>query len=199
MMQFAGWLSGPRPAPDEPGDEALVARSGKGDQGALTELYDRHAGAILAYLVQLTGDRGAAEELLQDTFVAAWRGADAFEGRAGVRTWLFGIARRRARDVRRRRHLPLADRWDVDDVVVGEGGEEAALARVELDQLGRLAGRLTLAHREVLALVLVHEMPYADVARVLDVPVGTVKSRLNAARRSLRALAGSREEEVDGR
>lgn len=198
MMQLGVWLSKAQPALDESADRALVAGMGHGDQRALAELYERHSRAMLAYLVQLTGDRGTAEELLQDTFVAAWRGAGAFEGRAGVRTWLFGIARRRARDGHRRRLLPVADGWNEEDVA-GDGGEEAALARIELAELGRLAGSLPVAHREVLALVLVHELPYADVARVLEVPVGTVKSRLNAARRALRALAGGREEDADGR
>lgn len=187
MALFTGalpWASRPR----LDGDGALVARMADGDETALTGLYERHAGAVLAYLRQLTGDPDEAEELLQDTFVAAWRAAPGFAGRSSARTWLFGIARRRARDDRRRHRLPLAGPSELGGLVA-RGGEDLALARLELAELSEVARRLSAAHREVLALALVHELPLAEVARVLDVPVGTVKSRLSAARRALQSLA----------
>lgn len=187
MALFTGTLPWPsRSGLDD--DGALVARLADGDEAALTGLYERHAGAVLAYLRQLTGDREEAEELLQDTFVAAWRAAPGFAGRSGARTWLFGIARRRARDGRRRHRVPLAGPSELGGLLA-RGGEDVALARLELGELARLAARLPAAHREVLALALVHELPLSEVARLLDVPVGTVKSRLSAARRALQSLA----------
>lgn len=177
-------------------DSAWVIRLARGDEAALTCLYERHAQAVLGYLVQLTGDRGEAEELLQDTFVAAWRAAGGFNRRSTVLTWLLGIARRRARDGRRRRRLPTVDK-ELFELAVA-GFEELALARLELGQLGRLVAQLPAAHREVLSLALVQELSYAEVAEVLGISVGTVKSRLHAARRALqtRAVTVAGDEEV---
>lgn len=78
------------------GDLDLVQRIAAGDERALESLYARHAQSLLAYAQRMIGDRGAAEEALQDTFVAIWRGAGSFGQRSTVRTWIFGICRRQA-------------------------------------------------------------------------------------------------------
>src|SRR5215469_6723814 len=120
-------------------DAALVGRAGRGDEAALTRLYERHAAAVLAYLRHLTGDREEAEELLQDTFVAAWRAGAGFAGRASARAWLCGIARRRARDGRRRRRPPAPAGEALAGLPAAGDGEAVVLARLELDRLARLA------------------------------------------------------------
>ena len=94
------------------GDEAaLVTPARWGEEAALVDLYERHASCVLAYLRHLTNDAREAEELFQDTFVVAdWRAARHFGRRSSVRTWLLGIARRRARDRRRRADAPSPGR-----------------------------------------------------------------------------------------
>ncbi|GAB3900748.1 hypothetical protein GCM10029964_088560 [Kibdelosporangium lantanae] len=77
-------------------DEVLLRRVTGGDSAALTLLYSRHGDALFRYLVRLCVDRMRAEEVLQDTLLAVWRGADTYRGPAAVRSWLFGIARRQA-------------------------------------------------------------------------------------------------------
>jgi hypothetical protein len=77
-------------------DRRLLDAVAAGDQSALEELYTRHGHALPAYAEGVLADRQRAEEALQDTLLAAWRGAAAFEGRSTVRTWLFGICRRQA-------------------------------------------------------------------------------------------------------
>src|SRR5688572_6724579 len=97
---------GPKEAAGPPGaawDRALLARVAAGDAEALAQLYARHRPALLAYLALLAPEPGLAEELVQDTLLAAWRGAPGYAGRASVGAWLLGIARRRAHDARRRR------------------------------------------------------------------------------------------------
>src|SRR5687768_9026007 len=84
-------------------DEQLLGRVAQGDRQGIEELYYRHGRALLQYLVELCGERHAAEEVLQDTLAAVWRGAGAFSG--DVRTWLFGIARRQAQTSLRRARL----------------------------------------------------------------------------------------------
>jgi len=172
------------------GDEALLRRVSTGDGRALGELYARHGGALLGYLLVLLPDRGLAEEVLQDTLVAAWRGTDSFAGRSSVKTWLFGIARRRARDARRRRRLPLVgDEILLESLAVGEPGpEETLIAAADGAELRACISRLGDAHQETVAVMVCHGLSYAEAAEVLAVPVGTVKSRLSNARKVLRAL-----------
>lgn len=179
-------------------DRALLRRVATGDERAFEELYARHGHALLAYAERLLGDRGRAEEALQDTFVAVWQGAGAFEGRSTVRTWLFGICRRqalaRARD-RTVPHLPVDVAHDLP--AAAPGPETVALARADARAVGAALARLPAAHREILHLMFGAGLGQREIAAVLGIPVGTVKSRLFHARAALAralpvtALAGS--------
>ena len=171
---------------------AVVRRIAAGDRDALSALYAAYQRPLFRYLCLLTPDRGLAEEILQDTLVAIWQGAAGFEGRSAVRTWLFAIARRQAHNALRRRALPLADAEALADVADPEPlPQERALAHAELAELARGIAGLQPIHREVLVLSLVNGLPYHEIARIVDVPEGTVKSRLSNARRALRALLRS--------
>lgn len=173
----------------------LIQRIARDDREALAELYVRYQRTLFHYLLQLTPDYGLAEELLQDTLVAVWKSARNFEGRSCVQTWLIGIARRQARNTLRQRKLPLADESEMDSLPAADVEPEAfTLAGVARDELAALFGRLAPHHREVLVLIFVQELSYQETAAILEVPVGTVKSRLNSARRALRALLDAREE-----
>lgn len=91
-------------------DVALVGRVAVGDAAALATLYRRHADGLFAFLQQYARDRMVAEEILQDTLLAVWRSAHLYAGRSGVRTWMFGIARRQAHNrlrIQEPRKLPL--------------------------------------------------------------------------------------------
>jgi RNA polymerase sigma-70 factor (ECF subfamily) len=172
---------------DDAQDDALVLRRvANGDARALEALYQRHAAALFGYLLALNRERTVAEEVLQDTFLAAWHAAGSFRGGASVRTWLFAIARRQARD-RRRRYQPVVvdDEEYLATADPSPGPEQAALDRAELQDLVAGINALGPLHREALALVFVHELSYAEAAQVLEVPIGTVRSRLSAARRLL--------------
>jgi len=182
-------------ARSEPGsDEALLRAVAAGDAGALTRLYQRHAGALFGYLYRLAGDRMTAEEILQDTLLAVWRSAAAFEGRSKVTTWLFGVARRQAHNRLRGRScpepigVPLPDRPDQ-----GAGPDELGIAAAGGTPLAAAIDRLPDHHRDVIALVFVAGLPLADVAEVLMIPVGTVKSRLHHARAAVAAALTAQE------
>jgi RNA polymerase sigma factor (sigma-70 family) len=179
----------------EPGsDEALLRAVGAGDAGALTRLYERHAGALFGYLHRLAGDRMTAEEILQDTLLAVWRSAGTFEGRSKPTTWLFGVARRQAHNRLRGRPGPeptgalLPDRPDQ-----GAGPDELAIAAAGGTPVAAAIDRLPDHHRDVIALVFVAGLPLADVAEVLTIPVGTVKSRLHHARAAIAAALTAQE------
>jgi RNA polymerase sigma-70 factor (ECF subfamily) len=179
----------------EPGsDDELLRSIAAGDAAALTRLYERYAGPLFGYLHRLAGDRMTAEEILQDTMLAVWRSAGAFEGRAKVTTWLFGVARRQAHNRLRGRSGPApagADLPDRPDHAAGP--EELAIAAAGGTPVAAAIDLLPDHHRDVIALVFVAGLPLADVAEVLSIPVGTVKSRLHHARAAVAAALTAQE------
>jgi RNA polymerase sigma-70 factor, ECF subfamily len=168
--------------------DGLIERIAAGDRDALADLYDEFRRPLLSYLTLLTRDRELAEEILQDTLLAVWSGAPGFTRRSSVKSWLFGIARRRARDTLR----PRAFQWvDIDTIEVPHRGPEtegAALASIAGDELTGAILRLSPPHQEILVLTFVHGLSYHELTAVLGIPIGTVKSRLNGARQALRIL-----------
>lgn len=170
-------------------EQRILDRIAHGDRNALAELYARYQAPIFRYLVQLVGDHGLAEEVLQDTLVAVWKGAASFEGRSTVQTWLIGIARRQAHNNLRRRALPLADASELEILATSEPEpEDAMLASIEREELAAAIRSLAPVHREALVLAFVNGLSYREMATVLEIPEGTVKSRLSNAKRALRTL-----------
>lgn len=173
----------------------MLKRISAGDREALTELYQRYSYSLFQYLLRLTPDQGQAEEILQDTFVAVWRSAARFEGRSTARTWLIGVARRQAHNRLRRSEPALADVTELADLATPDPGpENAALLRATRDELIAAIGRLSLIHREALALAVDQGLSSQEIADALDIPLGTAKSRLRDAKRALRALLRTEEE-----
>ncbi len=167
-------------------DGELLGRIGQGDESALAELYQRHAQVVLAQILLVTGERMLAEEILQDTMLAVWRGGAAFRGESSVRSWMIAIARRQTRDRLRGRRLQVVDdTFLADQPFPGPGPELAALDRAELAAVIKAIRQLPPLHREVLGLVFGAGLSLPEVAGVLEVPLGTVKSRLSSARTEL--------------
>jgi RNA polymerase sigma-70 factor (ECF subfamily) len=174
----------------EPTDDAsLLRRIGAGDRQALAELYARYRQPLYHYLLRLAGDAGLAEDLLQETLVAVWRSAGSFAGRSSPRTWLIGVARRQAHNTLRRRSLPMADSAELAVLEARDPApEDAALANAEREELLAAIARLSLIHREALALAFGAELSTREIAEILGIPQGTVKSRLRDAKHALRTL-----------
>ncbi|MGH2493161.1 MAG: RNA polymerase sigma factor [Ktedonobacteraceae bacterium] len=197
LVRGSGWVSmGMYAQPAAAVDERQITRRiADGDREALSELYTRYQRTLFSYLLQLTPDYGLAEEILQDTLVAVWKSAHRFEGRSSLQTWLIGIARRQAHNTLRQHKLPVADESEMESLVATEPEPEAfTLANVARAELAEAFSQLAPLHREVLALIFVQELSYQETATILEVPVGTVKSRICNARRALRALLDAREE-----
>lgn len=165
-------------------DVALLNAVSDGDEAALEQLWHRHAAAVHGYLRSIC-DAVLAEEVLLDTFTAVWKGAGSFSERSTARTWLFGIARRRARDRRRSLRTELDEPIPDQFADQAPSTEEQALARRELAEIAEAIKRLRPIHREVLALAFSQGLTHTEIAQVLDVPLGTVKSRMDSARRAL--------------
>lgn len=162
-------------------DEELIRAVAAGDHIALRELFDRHAPWVAGRLRRaLPVD--AVEDVLQETFIAVWRGAGRYRSTGDVGAWIWGIARRQAA-MWLRKHgrpelmLPTERAEDVATTAVQRADLQQALARLgpEGDE-----------QRELVRLVLVEDRAVAEVAEILNIPEGTVKSRVHRLRRRLR-------------
>lgn len=172
-----------------PSDAALLAAVADGATGALEELYRRHAAWLTVRLTRRCADPSLVDEVLQDTFVAVWRGAGRWSGQGEPAAWLWGIAVRRLVDAVRRRPratVPLEEygAGAVEEVV--ESAEELVLLGV---QHGDLAGALHRLSPELLAVVqatVLDGLTTREAGKLLGLPAGTVKTRMMRARRALR-------------
>jgi RNA polymerase sigma-70 factor (ECF subfamily) len=170
-------------------DSALLNRIGEGDEDAMAAFYREHGRVVFAQVLLVTGERVLAEEIVQDTMLAVWRGASSFRGEASVRSWVIAIARRQTRDRLRGRRLRVVDdAFLADQPGAGPGPEVTALDRAELADVRTAIRKLVPAHREVLGLAFGSGLSLPEVASVLEIPVGTVKSRLTSARTALNRI-----------
>jgi RNA polymerase sigma-70 factor (ECF subfamily) len=167
-------------------DVQLLRRIGQGDESAMATFYREHGRVVLAQVLLVSGERVLAEEILQDTMLAVWRGAGSFRGESSARSWVIAIARRQTRDRLRGRRLRLVDdAFLADQPGSGPGPEVMALDRAELAEVRGAIRELSPPHREVLGLVFGSGLSLPEVASVLEIPLGTVKSRLTATRAAL--------------
>jgi len=168
------------------GDAALLGRIAAGDEDAMASFYRAHGRVVFAQVLLVAGERVLAEEIVQDTMLAVWRGAGSFRGESSARSWVIAIARRQTRDRLRGRRLRVVDdAFLADQPGSGPGPEVMALDRAELAEVTGAIRELAPAHREVLGLAFGSGLSLPAVAGVLEIPVGTVKSRLTAARAAL--------------
>ena len=156
------------------------------DDGVRTA-YRAHGAELYGMALRTLGDRGLAEEAVQETFLRAWHAAERFDPELGsLRTWLFAIARNVVIDIGRARAVRprLAEGASVEERAdEREDPYERALLAWEVEEALRRLGE---AHRTVLVETYYRGRPYAEVAAELGVPEGTVKSRVYYALRALR-------------
>ncbi|MGB7339154.1 MAG: sigma-70 family RNA polymerase sigma factor [Phototrophicaceae bacterium] len=180
----------PLPATDYQGfdpDWALLRAMADGDVRALNEVYARYGPMLLGFLSARLPNRQLAEEVLQDVMLAVWDNAHKFEARSKVKTWLLVIARNRAINATRRKKLPLIDISQVFDLSSDDTGPMDAVVRhEEQDTVRHAIQKLPEGQREVLVLVFYHQLSGPEVAEVLDISEGTVKSRLHRAKENLK-------------
>ena len=183
---------------EEMDDDGLIAAVAAGDDRSLRELLSRH-GPWLAARLRRVLPAAEVEDVLQETFLAVWRGARGYRPAGSAGGWIWGIARRQAALWLRRRGpaeltLPAVavNGRDPDDPA------EAALQRAELADAERALGPAGGARREIWRLMYVEDRPVAEVAELMGVPEGTVKSRAHRARRLMRAALRRGEPVRDG-
>lgn len=169
-------------------DAVLMRRVAAGEECAFRVLYERHAAGMLRLIRRLTARLEVAEEILQESWLAVWRSAGGYRGEASVRAYLLGVARRQAHNRLRQTEPVLVELEDAVDLPAAEPAvEDQVLARAGRRELVAAVLELPEHLREVLGLVLAEDLPYPEVAAILGVPPGTVKSRMWTARRLLAA------------
>jgi RNA polymerase sigma-70 factor, ECF subfamily len=165
-------------------DDDLIAALAGGDDTALRELFTRHAPWLAARLRKALRPEDV-EDVLQETFLAAWKGAGTYTPRGTPEAWLWVIARNQAALLLRKRG-PATVPLDPEAPQAGPDPAEAALAMADLSAAAAALG----PDREVWRLMYVEDRPVAEVAELTGLPAGTVKSRAHRARRMLRAVLG---------
>ena len=176
-------------------DDILLRRSAKGDERAFTELYRRHQAPLYRFALRMSGNVWAAEEIVQDVFMTLIREPKKFDPQRGaLRSFLYGITRNRVM-----KHLERAPReWLheelVEDVIGQRGKAFEAMTPVEWaevcerrEHVRAAVLKLPVEFREAVVLCGLEELSYDEAARLLDCPVGTIRSRLHRGRALLLA------------
>jgi RNA polymerase sigma-70 factor (ECF subfamily) len=166
-------------------DEAtLIERCRRRDRTAQRMLYEQHVERVYALAWRMLANEHDARDLTQDVFVRAFEAIAQFEGRSSIATWLYRMTVNFANMRRRRRGLEMNhdDRLRAEDARTDSG---PTADRVDIEQT---LSRLTDEHRTILVLKYQQGLDYAQIAEVLDLPAGTIASRLNRARREFRRV-----------
>lgn len=173
----------------ESSENLLLARVANRDCEALAEVYARFQRPLFRYLFHLLGHKELAEDVLQEVMVIIWQKAHTFQGTAQAAHWIFGIAHHQAFKVLRRdANAACLELEVVLDLVDEAASPEAEMLRQTThEEIVQALACLTPEHREVLELAFFQDFACKEIAAIVGIPVGTVKSRLSYARRALKA------------
>lgn len=185
----------PATRPGEPSDEDLLESYRQGNRSGFARLVERYQRELFHFLVRFLGDRAAAEDVFQETFLQVHQSASQFDPERRFRPWLFTIAANKARDLMRsqarRPTNPLQASISPGDEESGqfidlmESTAQAPGESMEKEELQRLVHGTVMGMpdhlREILLLSYFHQFPYKQISEILNIPLGTVKSRLHAA------------------
>ena len=184
----------------DPSDEALLAAHLRGDPRAFGELVTRHERRIYGLCLRILGSREDAEDATQEAFLAALRKASSFRKAAAFSTWLYRIAVNAATDQARRRGRARLAALDPEDagLAVAPGSELGEVVASTVAVQTALA-QVPEEFRVAVVLCDLYRVPYADAAQILEIPVGTVKSRVFRGRSALADRLGDPTEPAPAR
>lgn len=183
-------------------DNYLVGMCLKGHTHIFSQLYQRHQQKVRSTLYQLCGSDGL-DDLVQEVFIRAWKGLAKFRQTAQFSTWLYRITwnvacdRRRNYAKNRSRHIEVEDLTQVVDTNSASANKTSELSKMHYrDLIQRGLTNLSLDHRSVLVMHDLEELSQKEIAEIINIPIGTVKSRLFHARAALRKFLESQGVEI---
>lgn len=172
-------------------DQQLIYRLQAQDRAAIGTLYDAYGSALFGVVLRIVQQRELAEQVLQDTFVKAWRNGGSYDSSKGrLFTWLLNIARNTAIDATRTAHFQNSRKTDsLDSLVHTPGGEG-----ISTDEIGvrEVVNRLDEKYRTLIDLVYFQGYTQEEAAEKTGIPIGTIKTRLRYAINELRGIFGER-------
>ncbi|MGC9359813.1 MAG: RNA polymerase sigma factor [Anaerolineae bacterium] len=177
-------------------DNELVRRAARGDMEAFGQIVERHRLRVLRTAHGIVGSSDEAEDVAQEVFVKAWQAIDTFRPGGSLGAWLYRITVNAAIDATRRRRPQIA----LDDVAPPTSDqhiERSVLDAEEAARVRRAVQNLPPASRATLVLREYEQLSYAEIADVLNIPMGTVMSRLHYARQALKQALSSQEDGHD--
>ena len=181
-------------------DEQLILQFQNEDKGAYVEIVMRYKDRLVNFLYRFTGNRETAEDISQETFLKLYKNKDKYSEIAKFSTWLYTIALNEARSNFRKekKHsaVSINDFYEDshNDYQIRSDDynpEEDANAETESFYIQKAINSLNEIHREIIVLRDIEELDYEDIAKTLDIPLGTVRSRINRARESLKVSLDS--------
>jgi RNA polymerase sigma-70 factor, ECF subfamily len=177
---------------DDLSDEQLMARVARGDTAAHEALYDRYCSAVMGLSLRITGDRAAAEEIVQETFWRVWRKADSFQAQRGAFTsWFFSIVRNLSIDVLRRRRMqarPTSEPEEIVEQIPDPAADVAEVAWLGIRhrQVQAAIATLPLEQRDVIEWAYFRGMTHQEIAQTTGEPLGTIHTRARLGLQKLR-------------
>ena len=173
----------------DPSDEDLIVAVVQQRAEALATLYDRYGGLALGLATRIVGDRGQAEDIVQESFLTLWHQAGTFQqGRGAVRTWLLSIVHHRCIDLIRKRTSAPSEPFDIikHDVATGDAWTDV-YAHLTQTQIRDALQQLPDEQRQTIELAYFGGLTHQDIANRLATPLGTVKGRMRLALQKLKA------------
>lgn len=171
-------------------DQAVIARCRRGSQSAFETVFERYQRRTYLLALQMVGNREDALDVSQVSLAKAFMNLHKFDSRRSFGPWLFRIVRNQCIDLLRRR--PRRPVQLIDTAKEADCGASDPVEAAQRDEMKKqiwlAMGKLTVREREVLVLREFHDMQYKEIAAVLEIPIGTVMSRLSASRKKLRSL-----------
>ena len=181
------------------GEEShLIDRALQGDRGAFAELVETNQDRLFASMLQVTGSPDEAEEVVQEAFIRAFVKLDSFQQNSQFFTWLYRIAFNSALTRRRRKRAKISldhhrDSSGMEVAAEGDGVDEPMLRNERVTMVREAMQTLTDEHRSILVLREMEEHSYETIAEILEISIGTVRSRLSRARRQLKVALEARQ------
>ncbi len=167
-------------------EQKLIKQISKGDEEAFRRLYDFTSRSVYQYIYSFVNNHETVEDLMIETYMQVWLSAKRFRGDSKVLTWIFGIARNLTMNEIKKKEYRYSELTNLESQ---KAEQFKLISKNESDYLITMAlKKLSIKHREILDLLFIHELTYEEVAKILNIPLNTVKTRIFYAKEKLREI-----------